>query len=117
MPDPPEKPPEKPSPWTPEMVRAIIDGLAPLGQRFMALQERRFQHELDLEKATSKAAWWVLTVLMVFLSVVISLMVWLVFSDRVSGDALLFLVGTVSGYILAMVQRHLFPEVINVPEP
>jgi hypothetical protein len=59
----------------------------------MALQERRFQHELDLEKATSKAAWWVLTVLMVFLSVVISLMVWLVFSDRVSGDALLFLVG------------------------
>ena len=53
MPDPPEKPPEKPSPWTPEMVRAIIDGLRPLGERWMALQERRYEHELNLEKATS----------------------------------------------------------------
>ena len=114
MPEPPEKPPEKPSPWTPEMVRAIIDGLRPLGERFMDLQERRYEHELNLERATSKAAWWVLAILMVFLSVVISLMVWLVFSNKVSGDALLFLVGTVSGYVLAMVQRHLFPEVIEV---
>ena len=116
MPDPPEKPPDKPSPWTPEMVRAIIDGLRPLGERWMALQERRYEHELNLERATSKAAWWVLAILMVFLSVVISLMVGLVLVGKVSGDALLFLVGTVSGYILAMVQRHLFPEVIEVPE-
>src|SRR2546426_7864532 len=114
--DKPEKPPEKPSPWTPEMVKVIIDGVRPLGERFMALQERRFEHELNLEKATSKAAWYVLLILMVFLSIVISLMVWLVFSNKVSGDALLFLVGTGSGYILAIVQRHLFPEVIEVPQ-
>lgn len=50
----PEKQPEKPSPWTPEMVKSIIEGLRPFGERYMALQERRFQHELDLEKAISK---------------------------------------------------------------
>jgi len=35
------------------MVSAIIDGLRPLGERWMALQERRYEHELNLEKATS----------------------------------------------------------------
>jgi len=113
--DPSGKPPEKPSPWTPEMVKAIIDGLRPYADRWMGLQERRYDHELNLERATSRAAWYVLAILMVFLSVVIGLMVGLVFAGKVSGDALLFLVGTVSGYILAMVQRHLFPEVIEVP--
>jgi hypothetical protein len=115
LPDPPEKPPDKPNPWTPEMVKAIIDSLRPLGERFIGLQERRFEHELALEKTTSRASWYVLLILMVFLTVVIAAMVLLVLNNKVSGDALLFLVGTVSGYILAIVQRHLFPEIIQAP--
>ena len=115
MPD-SDKPPDKPSPWTPEMVQAILSGVAPLADRYIALKEKEFQHMVALERATSKAAWWVLLILMAFLAVVIALMVALVLVDRVSGDALLFLVGTVSGYVFAIVQRHLFPQTVEASE-
>ncbi len=95
------------------MIQAILSGLAPLADRYIGLKEKEFEHDVQLEKATSRSAWWVLSVLMLFLAIVITLMSFLVLNGRVSGDALLFLVGTVSGYILALVQRHLFPEVIQ----
>lgn len=117
MTDEEKKPPEKPpSPWTPEMVKTILDGITPLGNRFIDLKEKEFAHKVEMEKAVSKASWWVLFVLMVFLSGIILLMSWLVSIGKVSGDALLFLVGTVAGFVLSIVQRHLFPEVIEVPE-
>ncbi len=121
---PPAKPIEKPQqklaeqppgPWTPDMVQAILSGLAPLADRYIGLKEKEFEHDVQFEKTTSRSAWWVLSVLMLFLAVVITLMSFLVLNGRVSGDALLFLVGTVSGYILALVQRHLFPEVVEAP--
>ncbi len=97
------------------MVQAILSGLAPLADRYIGLKEKEFEHDVKLESTVSKAGWWVLSVLMLFLAAVITLMSFLVLNGRVSGDALLFLVGTVSGYILALVQRHLFPEVIQAP--
>ena len=114
-PKPPEKP-DKPSPWTPEMVKTILDGVTPLADRFINLKEKEFDHNVKMEKATSKAAWWILFILMVFLGSIIGLVSWLVVLGKVSGDALLFLIGTVAGYVLAMVQRHLFPEIVEVPE-
>jgi len=54
MSDPPEKPSEKPSPWTPEMVGANSDGFRPLGEQWISIQARRYEHELNLEKATPK---------------------------------------------------------------
>ncbi len=97
------------------MVQTLLAGLTPLADRYMNFLERKFQHEVEMERTISRGAWWVLSVLMIFLAVVITLMSFLVLNGRVSGDALLFLVGTISGYILALVQRHLFPEVIEAP--
>ena len=98
------------------MVQAILTGIAPLADRYIALKEKEFKHTVQLENATSKAAWSVLTILMAFLALVILLMAWLVSINRVSGDALLFLVGTVSGYTLAIVTRHLFPTQVSIEE-
>ncbi len=122
----PEKPPQggppkspdkaQPNPWTPEMVKTILDGVTPLVDRYIALKEKEFAFEVNLERATSKASWWVLFILMAFLGAVILLMSYLVAIGRVSGDALLFIVGTVAGYIMAIVQRHLFPQTVEVPE-
>ncbi len=117
MTDEEKKPPDKPpSPWTPEMVKTILEGITPLGNRFIDLKEKEFANKVEMEKAVSRSSWWVLFVFMVFLAVIIALMVSLVFAGRVSGDALLFLVGTVAGYVMSIVQRHLFPEVIEVPQ-
>jgi len=112
----PEKTP--PRPWTPEEIQSFVGVLATaaerLGDKYIAFSREKWLHEVAMENATSKADWKVLAILMLFLGVVIALMVGLVLAGRVSGDALLFLVGTVSGYIFALVQRHLFPETVEV---
>ena len=44
-------------------------------------------------------------VLATFLAAIVGLMSFLTYVGKVSGDALLFLVGTVTGYILLFIQR------------
>jgi hypothetical protein len=44
-------------------------------------------------------------ILATFLAVIVGLMGFLTYVGKVSGDALLFLVGTVTGYILLFIQR------------
>ncbi len=126
---PPEKPPEqppgppKPPPpkqWTEPETRDFITALGTvgnqLGDRYIEFKKEEWRQDVAMQNAQSKADWRVLGLLMLFLAVVIVLMVWLVFVGKVSGDALLFLVGSVSGYIFALVQRHLFPEAVEIPQ-
>lgn len=51
-----------------------------------------------------------------FLAFIIALMVALTLLDKVSGDALLFLTGTIVGWILSIVYRHLFPTQVVYQE-
>ncbi len=46
--------------------------------------------------------------LVVFLLIIIGVMGWLTFNGKVSGDALLFLIGTVVGYVINMIQALVF---------
>ena len=93
---------------------SLLRDLLPFADRYLKLQEGKQRHEQALEQAQSESSWKVLAILIIFLGVIIAVMSWLTFADKVSGDALLFLVGTVAGYVLAIVQRHLFPETIEV---
>lgn len=106
----------KPSPWTPEMVEKILDGVADLADRFLTLEEGRLKHKVQKSESEAKAAWKVLSILLLFLGIIVALMVWLTFSDKVSGDALLFLTGTIVGYVLSIVYRHLFPPIFVTEE-
>jgi hypothetical protein len=107
-------PPQKAPPWTAGDWLSLFEKLIPFADRYLKLKEGELQHERELESVQARSAWRVLAILMAFLGAVIALMSWLTFSGKVSGDALLFLVGTAAGYILALVQRQLFPEVIDV---
>lgn len=49
-------------------------------------------------------------VLITFLVGIVAFMSVLTMHDRVSGDALLFLVGTITGYALLFIQRLVFPS-------
>ncbi|SRR6266571_1535412 len=118
---PPKAPQPPPFEWTPEMVREVAAGLTGVikefGDRYIGLKEKEFDHEARLATAQAKADWRVLGIFLGFLAFVVGLMVWLTLNGRVSGDALLFLVGTISGYVLVIVQRHLFPETVEVTQP
>ena len=96
-----KEPPKPADRWTPEMVNAVLGGITPrvkeFWDRYISLKEREFDHEIRMENAIAKADWSVLSIFLGFLALVVALMVWLTLAGRVSGDALLFLVDTISG--------------------
>lgn len=51
-----------------------------------------------------------------FLFLLISVMSVLTYLGKVSGDALLFLAGTITGYVILMVQNFTYPLVENEPQ-
>lgn len=58
--------------------------------------------------------------LVLFLSVIVVGMSYLTLNENVSGDALLFLVRIITGYMLLFIQRLVFPseeEEPIIPEP
>jgi hypothetical protein len=63
---------------------------------------------ISQEQARQKHSFRVLMVLMLFLGSILIGVSALVYYGKVSGDALLFLIGTVTSWILYTVQRHLF---------
>ena len=112
---------EKPPPWTPGEIESFTKELGTviekLGDKYIAFMREKWQHDVALENATSRAGWRVLAILMGFLAVVIIIVSVLVAIGKASGDSLLFVIGTVAGYIFALVQRHLFPETVEVAPP
>ena len=115
----PEKSP--PRPWTPGEIESFTKELGTViekvGDKYIAFMREKWQHDVAIENATSKAGWRVLAILMGFLAVVIIIVSILVAIGKASGDSLLFVIGTVAGYIFALVQRHLFPETVEVAAP
>ena len=102
------RPATPPNPVTPEEWAKLVETFGPVAKWAGDLWKWHEQREYEAEAAADRHALRVLWVLMVFLGLLTLLMAWLTFEGRVSGDALLFLVGTVTGVILTMVQRHLF---------
>lgn len=120
----------KQSIWTPELVEKLLDVLSPwvnLPNEWMKYKqnetETRIKHiqaesEADDKyiQATTKHNRNTLYALIAFLGGVILFMGLLTYSGHVSGDALLFLVGTVTGYVIVLIQRLIFvftPEAIH----
>jgi hypothetical protein len=103
-----------PTPQTRPDWASLLVSLLPFVDRYLKLQEGKQNHEQAIERVQAESGWRVLAIMMAFLAGVIAVMSWLTFAGKVSGDALLFLVGTVAGYMLAIVQRQLFPEIVEV---
>jgi len=125
MPDPagaggPEKS-TPPRPWTPGETESFVKELGVIADRladkYIAFEREKWLHDVAMENAVSRADWKVLAILMLFLVAVVTLVSALVAFGKASGDSLLFLIGTVAGYVFALVQRHLFRETVEVAPP
>lgn len=121
VPPPPGEPPNEPPPGfagpppppggprlTPDDVVRLILALGPAGKYIIESLKWKVQQDTDRERARARHSSTIIGTLFTFLGAVIGLMTWLTYAGKVSGDALLFLVGTVSGATLIMIQRHLF---------
>ena len=120
----PEAPPpvgEQPSlVWTPEMVKDVEAFIENLADRYLQFKKDEAGADQRYLEETGKHNRHMAYVLTAFLAIVTGIMSLLSASGRVSGDALLFLAGTITGYVLLFIQRLILaparPEKEEAPE-
>jgi len=99
----PKSPP--PPPWKSEDWVAFFKAVEPYADKFLQFVRERGEEEHKLARLGTSHDWRIATVSFVFLGALVAAMSWLTAIGRVSGDALLFLVGTITGYIFSMIVK------------
>lgn len=105
------------SEWTPEEVERLIKLVDTLAEKYITYKHNEAQADNKYIDIISKHNRLLTAALAVFLGVIVALMSYLTVLNKVSGDALLFLVGTITGYIILFIQRLLFGTTSNRSEP
>jgi hypothetical protein len=112
-PAPLSKPPVSPAAapkkeWSEADWEAFLRVAGPIGKYLVEAWKWKAAQDAVQEEQWDQRAFWTLVLLMGFLGSIIVLMSVLVVYGKVSGDALLFLVGAVASWILFASQRYLF---------
>jgi len=95
----------QPPPWKPEDVVAFLKAIEPYADKYLQFQRDKAESEHRFARLGTSHDWRIATISFVFLGVLVALMSWLTSIGRVSGDALLFLAGTITGYIFSMIVK------------
>jgi hypothetical protein len=95
-------------PWTKEDLQNLLNAVGPIGKYLVDAWKWKTEQDAIQGEKWDKRALETLVLLMGFLGGLIILMSLLTIWGKVSGDALLFLVGAVASWILFAAQRYLF---------
>jgi hypothetical protein len=87
----------------------LIEAIIPLADKYLTYKQNESEGRTKYFQCASKHNRNMLYVMTIFLGAVIAFMSVLTVLKLVSGDALLFLVGTVTGYILLFIQKLVRP--------
>ena len=101
----PKKRAEEQFVWTPEMVKGVEEFIQDLAEKYLKFKKDEAEADQRYLEATARHNRRMTLVLTTFLAIITLAMGVLTISDKVSGDALLFLVGTITGYVLLFIQR------------
>lgn len=88
----------------------LAEAILPLADRYVQLQEKKFDHYRDTSNQESIHQRRLTLYLILFAGAIIAAMAILTFFQRVSGDGLMFLTGIVVGSILSMIYRQMFGD-------
>ncbi|MCL4436017.1 MAG: hypothetical protein M1503_08855 [Thaumarchaeota archaeon] len=106
---------DKKNEWTPQNLKEFVEAVIPLAEKYI-------QYKKDESEATARRLSAVGVhnrrlsySLLLFMIGLVGLMTYLTWVGKVSGDALLFLAGTITGYVILMIQKLVFP-LIEEPE-
>ena len=92
----------------PQDISALITAALPLADRYLKLQEAEFSSIKQRDEMAGKHNRRLTYALLIFLGLIIAAMTGLTFAGKVTGEALLFLIGIVVGYIINMVQGLIY---------
>jgi hypothetical protein len=94
----------KPREWTPEDWKNLANAVHPLLEEWIKYQKDRDEAVTKRMDMIGRHNRRLSSSLVVFLLIVVGGMSVLTYFGKVSGDALLFLAGTVTGYVIVMIQ-------------
>jgi putative flippase GtrA len=94
--------------WTEETVKDAMDLIKDLGNKYLTYKKDEADSRKKYFEAMAKHNKNMTLILVLFLSIIVAVMSYLTLSGHVSGDALLFLIGTITGYVLLFVQHLVF---------
>lgn len=100
--------PKPPQSWSGKDWEDFLKVAGPIGKYLVDAWKWKTEKEAEQGEKWDRRVQWTLVLLMGFLGGIVLLMSWLVVIGKVSGDALLFLVGAVASWILFATQRFLF---------
>ena len=106
--------------WTQETVKEVLNLIKDLANKYLTFKKNEAEARQKRFVARAKHNRNMVIGLVMFLSVIVLVMSYLTLNGFVSGDALLFLIGTITGYVLLFIQRLVFPseeEEPTIPEP
>jgi len=91
--------------WTEKAIRDVEEFIEHLADRYLTFKKDEAEATKKYFEAMAKHNRNMVIILVVFLSVIVLGMSYLTLNGHVSGDALLFLIGTITGYVLLFIQR------------
>jgi len=91
--------------WTPEQVESLIKLVDTLSSKYITYKDKEAEADHRALRTVTRHSTYLTIILATFLGVIVFIMSELTYVGKVSGDALLFLVGTITGYILLFIQR------------
>ncbi len=97
--------------WTQEAQEALkdVEGFVEhLADKYLTFNKSKTEAKQKYFEAIAKHNRNMVIALILFLSVIVVGMSYLTVKGYVSGDALLFLIGTITGYVLLFIQRLVF---------
>jgi len=91
-----------------EWIPILINSVVPLVKEYVELQKSKFDYKVKRDERASQHNRKLTFSLLIFLGVVIGISSLLTFYGKVSGDALLFMIGVTVGYIITMIQDLIY---------
>jgi len=116
MSDKPQNESNKGTEWTPDKINSVLKGVLPLAEKYLSFKDNEAKHEVKYVEATSTHDRKIMFGLFGFLGVLIMALVWLTWSEKISGESLLFVIGITIGYVFALIQRFIFGSQRTVTE-
>lgn len=104
-------------PWKPEDVTNFIEMVSGLGKEVVDYKNKEFDYKVKRLGSVGTHNRRITYSLLAFLMILIGVMSVLTFFGKVSGDALLYLAGTITGYVIMMVQNLTYPLFENEEPP
>ncbi len=102
--------------WNPRNLKELVEAILPLAEKYIQYKKEESDAIAKRLTAVGNHNRRLSYSLLGFMLVLTGLMAVLTSLGKVSGDALLFLAGTITGYIILMIQKLVFP-LFEEPSP